>query len=220
MNRYDNLSLIRNIHKDKPIFIFGSGPSLDDYSDLNDITKHGISIACNASVMKLKRCDYFLFTDGTVPYLSYFDHAVSTSDKVLICNHLEMDHIHSSIEKSYQFNRRGDDPENRIFNVDDVELIIGSDCIHVAAHCAYIMGGNPIILVGVDLKIRDGKKYFSDFLYDNKENDPSLENSFNEWRCIKDQNPNIVFFNASMGGRLGELYPSVDLEKFNCSTQV
>ena len=43
--------------------------------------------------------------------------------------------------------------------------------------------------------------------------DTDLDNSFNAWKTIKEQNPNIKFLNTNPKGRLIELFETIPLEK-------
>lgn len=169
-----NLEDFRDIYKDKIGFVLGSGYSLKNWN-LNNIINKGISFSCNGSIIEIDRSDYYMLTDGIIPYYNYFDKASLVCDNMIFaskgwettdCYNKNVNGYNNPIEvksKKYQLNRRYHDANNTDFNIKDGLLICGSDVCHVATHFAYICGCNPIILIGIDLNWDGDKKYSEDW---------------------------------------------------------
>ena len=155
----------KDIHKDRACFIFGAGPSLH-FIDTT-ATKDHITIAVNSGVMRARWCDYFLSDDVGVSSWSYYTELLPTlncksllyKDKLANhCSHLSDVFL---FEHTWWYS-----PKENKYNYDGLSLnktgpIIGArTSMGSALHFAYIMGCNPIVLLGNDCKIKDGKRYF------------------------------------------------------------
>lgn len=92
--------------------------------------------------------------------------------------------------------------------------------VHCVTHFAYITGCDPIILIGVDLKIKDGKRYCNQTTYTKKldwgNRIPPLNVGFDEaftgWKKIKELN-NVNILNLSSESRLTEIFPTIGTDK-------
>lgn len=229
--KFDNLSIIKNIHKDKRAFIIGTSSSLDEF-DWSIIKDDDIVFAVNHAVTALKKCNYFCMTDVSNLECNYFNWGFNICDKIIMCNGFFFDNkafqdlYDHFIPKTYIFNRRYQDNNNVSFDYDDGLLIDGCDVIHVTAHLAYLMGCAPIHLVGVDLNYNNYNKYCSPSQFKNEIKwspytpeimlrpylnglqDVALTMSYNMWAKIKEQNPNIDFKIMSKKSRLKDFYKS------------
>ena len=130
--------------------------------------------------------------------------------------------------KYYIFDRRLNRPDDFCLNYDGL-LICGTDVVHVASHLAHTMGCSPIVLVGVDLKYSEGKKYCDNIKFkeevawptlrgipvnktSSEKEDSEMLKSFESWKAIKNSNSNILFLNANPAGRLSELFDNFERE--------
>jgi hypothetical protein len=224
-----------NIHKGKRGIICGSGYSIDNF-DFGKLSKDDIIFAVNQSVTAMKRCNYFCMTDVTVVGSNFFEYGYNISDKIMMCSGLSFyNYINSNLyqkikDKTHFLNRRYNNKVNASFNLNDGVLIDGADVIHPTAHLAHIMGCSPIVLIGVDLNYKDGKKYCDSKEFKKEVEWPAntgtptkpfgnasgaddflLTTSFNMWLKVKDQNPNVKFLNANPKGRLTELFETIQL---------
>lgn len=213
-------------HKGRKCYVFGSGPSLNRF-DCDKLALDGVTIFCNASIMAVKACDYYFFSDPRIAdHKAYFP-TVLDKARIVIANN---SYIRGLCEKRF-----GDKLISRVQLVADEHtkgvkwtkdtLIGGVSCVEVAANLAYVMGCEPIILVGVDLKWDGSNKYFHDqsdpALWPPIENegsaaiDASLSLAFECWAEIEKQNPGLPIFVANKDSRLRELYPCIDLSAFH-----
>ena len=226
----------RDRHKGRKCYIFGTGPSLNRF-DCDKMARDGVTICCNASIMALKSCDYFMFTDLRIRgELAYYPTVFDKAGAVLAGNQAVWDacigdaapedhcrvFVPSGERRSlYDNDFRFTEPGNRL---------IAGGVVPVATHIAYIFGCSPIILVGVDLGWVDGQKYFYDRsdrtlwpslgAEDQEKTDQSLYECFTHLTQIKAQNPSLPIFVANKQSRLCELYPSMDLSEFLKSTDI
>jgi len=126
-------------------------------------------------------------------------------------------------ERLFKFQQRNPYSDNSM-KKDDTELLCSSSSAHAAVHFAYIIGGNPIVLLGCDCCSEDGKNYYMDFpgqpkdefsplidQWDNSEAHVVTHNS--TWKDVADANPHVPIVNAS-GGRL-DCFKRVKLEDIN-----
>jgi hypothetical protein len=176
-NGFESVEKFRDKHKGLPGFVLGAGYSLTEF-DINKIIKKGISFSCNSSIVSIDECDYFIFTDGAIPYYNFYEKAARMS-KNLIFAGKGMDQkfykeningynevIEFKAEK-HLINRRysgvafivTNDENSAKFDHADGLLIDGSDVCHVASHLAYVCGCDPIILIGVDLNYKGSERY-------------------------------------------------------------
>jgi hypothetical protein len=142
-----NLKSLNNKHKNKPIYIVGGGPSLKgfDFSQLND----KVTIGCNKAI---------LYFDPT--YLAYMDDQFYEWHEKDVRNFKGMKFTHS-------WNNPKDDVI-RLINLgplgisEDITegVFHGGNAGYFALNLAYIMGGNPIYLLGIDMRYNGGKTHF------------------------------------------------------------
>lgn len=220
LSSFNSLAEVKDKHVGCPAFIFGSGPSINEF-DITKIPNNAVSLCCNQGMTALEHSNYFCMTDGSIPGSSYFDYGIEHSDYVMMCSRgmSDLPDVKSRFEqikdKSFFFNRRYGSG-NFDFK-DDSLLIDGYDVVHVIAHLAFIMGCSPIIFVGVDLCYKDGQKYCNPTIFNNEVkyganfhiptgSDPVLQTSFENWKRIKSANPQVNFLNANPWGRLSELF--------------
>ncbi len=232
----DGLSTVRNIHAGRTAFVVGAGYSANDF-DFGSIGD-GVVFACNAAVTILDRCDYFCMTDGAVPSSNFFRHGLAITDRVVFAggrNFIVFPPVIAMYDeiapKSLFFDRRYKNSSDLSFDRDDGLLIDGTDVVHVASHLAHVTGCSPIVLVGVDLNYRSGRKYcagtsFTDgvkwFSLNGSEqkfpettmpdgcDDHNLNVSLATWGNIKSANPGVKFMNANPAGKLSSLFEAYE----------
>lgn len=233
---FDSLLDYKDIHKGKRGILVAPGPSLDNF-DFNKIKQDDVVLAVNNAVTALKYCNYFCMTDGGIITSNYFFHGVNIcKKKVAVFGpgffQKKTKHILEKIEdeKTLVLNRRYNQKNNCKFGLDDGLLIAGTDIVHVTSHFAYILGCSPIYLVGVDLnysnnnkyckpktfgkKVQMDKNYPKSYLKTQKSglSDTWLNSSFQYWKKIKKQNPNVTFINTNPDGRLAKIFETRNLE--------
>jgi len=229
-----NLSDVKNSHKGSRAIVCGSGWSLNSFN-FDALPKSDIIFACNHAVTALKHCNYFCIADGAVTEANFFEYGTGISDKVVFLRGAScfasptvMSLYDKLKDKLYVIDHRNS-ASNFDFNLNDGLLITGTDVVHGTTHLAHMMGCSPIILVGVDLNYKNGKKYCdsSEFKkevqwstaqgYRGKwfysqnpsgDDDFSLTNSFSVWKAIKDINKDVVLLNANPQGKLSTLFNS------------
>lgn len=225
--KFDSLLDFKDIHKGKRSFLIASGPSLDNF-DLNKIKDDDIVFVVNEAVTAIKKFNYFCIVDGGVIKSNYFMFGVNNCQKVCFLTsgffRNDIRHIIQKIddEKIIVLNRRYKNVSNKDFNSKDGLLVVGGTVVLATANLAHVMGCSPICLVGVDLNYSNNKKYCdpSEFgkkisydksvpkpkVYKSGLNDPGFQKSYNEWKNVKKQNPNISFINLSKSSRLVNLF--------------
>jgi hypothetical protein len=161
----ESLEEFRDIHDGRACFLFGAGPSLH-FIEADRVRNH-VTIAVNSGIMKVKWCDYFVSDDiGIVSWNYYTEILPKLNCKKLLYKDKLKDHCdHLSdvflFEHTWWYS-----PEKKEYNYNGLILnktgpIIGSRVsMGSALHFAYLMGCNPIILLGNDCRIKDGKRYF------------------------------------------------------------
>lgn len=219
------LNDLKGIHTGKPGIIAGAGYSLDLYKDN---MPDGIWFACNQAVTTIKECDYFCMSDGAIPETNYFDFGVSISKKVALFgggdSKLPPGVLKNPEKDKFILLKR----DKNSWDFNGPELIWGSDVCQIACNFAHQLGCSPLILIGIDLNYKDGKKYCNPETYGNKvryseqqgfgnnlfysrlENgadDPDLNNSMGSWHIIKQVNPGINFQIVNPESRLTGLFP-------------
>ena len=217
----------RDRHKGRKCYVFCSGPSLN-WFDCDKMARDGVTICCNASIMALKSCDYFLFTDPRVPKeLAYYPTVFDKAGTVVAGNRNLYDDFVVDVPDEMRSRfvvpspRRG----GLEFARQASQLVAGNSVVQVAAHFALVLGCEPIILVGVDLSWGDGQKYFYDRTdpklwpwlgrEEDEATDETLKWDYNCWREVKSHNPDLPIFVANRQSKLCELYPWIDLSEFH-----
>lgn len=204
---FDSVEKFRDVHKGKIGYVLGSGPSLSKYN-LEKVSESGIIFSCNGSVVLPKNPDYFVFTDGAIPYYNFYDEAVNKSKNVIFAGRgidykFYNENINGYNEKikftanKHLVDRRyhpngipfihNNDKNSANFDFVDGKLIDGSDVCMVVAHLAYICGCNPIYLLGVDLIWNGYERYFQKFdetLKQRKESPYSYEDNIEYFKKL------------------------------------
>jgi len=168
-----HINELENIHKDKRCIILASGPSLH-HLDIQNIKTDDIVIAINAGIVKYSKSQYFLSDDNDVQNWNYWDTILPQCEaKLLLYKDKPWQKISSiRYERIIWYKHKcWYDLFKNIYYDDGLELtkeahlpIIGArNSSGSAIHFAYIMGCNPIILVGCDCCFKDDKKYFWQF---------------------------------------------------------
>lgn len=162
---------IADRHKGKAIFIVGAGPSLH-FQKVKPLKKF-ITIAVNSGVLKVPFCDYFCSDDKAAFHWTYFDELKNLACTCLFfggrlkgySRHIDKNRIVWYDHKSwYVPSQKKYYPEGLILTKDPEKPIIGARTSSGSAiHLAYIMGGDPIILLGHDCCFKEGKRYFWQF---------------------------------------------------------
>ncbi|MHA1470880.1 MAG: hypothetical protein ACTSSP_10020 [Candidatus Asgardarchaeia archaeon] len=167
------VSDFKDKYKGRIAFLLGGGPSLHDV-DI-DLIKDHVIIAVNSGIVKYPNCYAFVSDDIGVKNWDYYTELLPTLDCVKFlyrdklkdhCSHLDyvclFSHTWWYSPKERHFNMKG-------LLLRDSEPIIGArTSMGSAVHLAYIMGCNPIVLLGNDCKFKSGKRYFWQYKGENK----------------------------------------------------
>jgi len=163
---------LKDIHKGQISFLCGAGPSLHS-TDMTLLKDH-ISIAVNSGVVKAKECDYFVSDDIAIKNWSYYTDLLPTLDCIKLLYKDKLEGNCSNLSNVVLFEHTWwYSPATKTYNMDGLKLnktgpIIGArTSMGSAVHLAYIMGCNPIVLLGNDCCLKDGKRYF--WQYDGEE---------------------------------------------------
>ena len=212
---------LRGIHAGRLCFIAGAGPSLRHLSP-EQAAPH-ILIAVNSSINKFPNAQYMFSCDPGITIHNSWQLAKSLTCKIIIAQ------PEGTIEGFGAYDdKRGDsfcngiagrivnvgrkvDEYSHAFNRSDKTLIFGQSSAHCACHMAFLMGCSPIVLVGCDCGVEDGKRFYFDY-NDQKQwrdqlVDPKLSRYFsretdilagfvNGWDRIGHDNPNVKILNC------------------------
>jgi len=178
----NNIKELKDIHKNKMCFIYGAGCSLN-LIDENKLTGY-IGIAVNSGILKAKKCKnlYYVSDDLGSYYWSYFQLLFELENCKVLLYKEKFEKVYDKLERiknrCYEFSHKSFFSPPDIYNFDGLiltkdEPIIGArNGVNSALHISYIMGCNPIILIGVDNQLsQDGKNYRYFWQYE-KENQP------------------------------------------------
>lgn len=159
------ISDLYNKHKDKMCFILGAGPSLH-FADVEPL-KDYITITVNSGIIKAKWCDYFLSDDIGVSSWEYYQDVLPRTDCTKLLYRDKLSHKCSHLKNVLLFDHTWwYSPSEEKYNPPGIILnktgpIIGAiTSVGSAVHFAYIMGCNPIVLLGCDCCYKDGHRYF------------------------------------------------------------
>ena len=153
-------------------FVLGAGPSLRHVSN-EDIKPH-VTFTVNSSLLKMKDCDYFVSDDQHSQYWNYFQIVAKESQciKLLYKDKLEeASKLFNPQQVAFYRHKTWYDPNKKIKPKDGVKMtkdpylpIIGArTSVGSAVHLAYIMGCDPIVLLGCDCCLQNNKRYFWEF---------------------------------------------------------
>lgn len=148
----------RGIHKDKMAFLIGAGVSFDAV-DVEKLKPY-ITLAINEVAFKLPNPDYFFTCDGGLTEYGLLD-IISKNTHLILSNEYDFtDEGIVQLLQKYNFTqissvkRKTNDStvESATMRKTDDKLVFGLSSAHCAAHLLYIMGCNPIVLLGCDCK--------------------------------------------------------------------
>lgn len=150
---------LQDKHAGKMCFIVGAGPSLRSVNA--SLLSNYITITVNSGILKVPDCDYFLSDDIGVKHWNYWhDHAKNGKCiKLLYEDKLKAEAGHFDPQKVVFFKHKWwfqppksyNLPDGLIMTKDANLPIIGArTSVGSAVHIAYIMGCDPIVLLGCD----------------------------------------------------------------------
>jgi len=162
-----------------PVFVLGAGPSLKNLPDhLN-----GTVIAVNSSILKYPNADFYFTNDARVFFRKHWEKVVSLKKTVCVLQQQSVDaylnwrenppdglltepnRIKEILQEEFPitderlFTFTANQDRNNPISKEDTQLIRAGSSAHLAVHFAYLIGGDPIILLGCDCCMLDGKKY-------------------------------------------------------------
>lgn len=152
----------RDIHKGKMGFLLGTGVSLDTVD--TDRLKPYVTVGINGSLFKMPDPDYLFTCDGGITLYGLLG-IVSKDTTLLIAYEgnfseggIQQISEAYSIPKYSAIRRKVSEnsKESATMRAEDDKLIFGLSSVHCAAHLMYIMGCNPIVLLGCDCKMTNG----------------------------------------------------------------
>jgi hypothetical protein len=162
-----HISDFKNKYNGEKVFVLGSGPSVHDL-DLDTLKGHKV-IAVNSAIAKYPDCDYFVSDDPDIMNWSYYD-ILKESDCVKFLYKDRFKNICAKMKNVVLYSHTWwYSPKGKKYNLDgliltDDEPIVGARVsMGSAVHIAYIMGADPIVLLGNDCKLKDGKRYYWQF---------------------------------------------------------
>jgi hypothetical protein len=155
---------LKDKHKDELCFIYGAGPSLR-YVDETQLRDY-VTITVNSGFLKDRLCDYFVSDDSSIEDWSYYDSIWMFRCKKLLYRD-KFEPICSEKKNVVFYDHEWwFSPSDKKYNYEGLKLkkeepIVGArTSMGSAVHLAYIMGCDPIVLLGNDCKIKDDKRYF------------------------------------------------------------
>jgi hypothetical protein len=164
-----NINELQDKHKGKLAFVVGAGPSLhfQNVAPLKDY----VTLTVNSSILKIPDCDYYVSDDEGVSRWNYFQETARESKCIkLLYKEKLKDHVsHLRPEEVVLFDHKWwYNPNGNQYNFDGLKLtkeasapIIGArTSAGTALHFAYIMGCDPIVLVGCDCCYSGRNRYF------------------------------------------------------------
>lgn len=158
-----NLEEFNNKHTGKTCFIIGSGVSILNH-DISKLSEY-VTIAVNSGIIAAPFADYFLSDDVSVKMWSYFHDLRSLKTQVLMYEDklLSCENMFKERSVFYKHRRGYHLTKPYSHKIYEKALCECRTSVGSAIHTAYIMGCNPIVLVGIDCCRVDGKRYFWDF---------------------------------------------------------
>lgn len=230
-------------HLNKLCFVTGASPSLRFVDPA--VLQRYVTICVNSSILKFPNCNYFVTDDQGVTSWNYWYKTVHESNCI---NFLFRDklknHVHSLSENRvvfYDHRHWIKEPKEHadivktlhMFKDPDVPIIGARSSIASALNIAYIMGCNPIVLLGIDGCFENNKRYYWQF--DGEPRAYELHNRFSNvanrgllynkpvdqhcvdydiyWRHFATANPELLngaIINSSVNGILS-IFPKVEI---------
>lgn len=173
---------LKGIGNNKQCIIVGAGPSAH-YLNTNNIKK-SIVITVNSSILKVPNCNYYVADDWAVSTWDYFYKPLKESSckklfyekkLKLYANHINKDDIFWFSHREWIVNGKKDNSSLIISDDPNVPIIGARTCVASAINFAYIMGCNPIILIGCDCCLKDNKRYY--WQYENEIKPKKIDNT-------------------------------------------
>lgn len=157
---------LQDTHKDKLCFIYGAGPSLR-YVDETQLRDY-ITITVNSGFLKDRLCDYFVSDDLSIEDWSYYDSIWMFRRKKLLYRDKFEPICSEKKDVIFYDHTWWFSPDDKEYNYEGLKLkkeepIVGArSSVASAVHLAYIMGCNPIVLLGNDCKLSKDRhhRYF------------------------------------------------------------
>lgn len=221
------LSDMLGVHGGETGFVAASGPSLRHVP--RDLAESHPVICVNSSVQWFSGNPYYFTCDGRVVFKKHWQDLRYRESKIICLADVTGTWIHrwggiEDTDRLFLFDRTASSTMER----DADKLIIGSCSTHCAVHMAYVMGFDPIVLLGVDCCYEDGKKYYNDFpgtpddgyyipvgpkhiVTPDGKSDDHLKKFDSTWAELAKKNPHVNVINAS-GGVL-DAFPRVSIEE-------
>ena len=167
-----DLKDLQNRHEGAMGFVVGGGPSL--HFQNTEPLSNFVTIGVNSGILKVPNCDYFLSDDIGARAYNYYQTTAkdSRSIKLLYEDKLKNETKHFRQEEVIFFKHKWwYSPETKTKNLAGLEMtkeanapIIGARTSAASAvHFLYIMGCDPIVLLGCDSCYKKGKRYFWQF---------------------------------------------------------
>ncbi len=176
-----NLQNLRNKHQGKMAFVLGAGPSLRFIDP--DKLKDYVVFTVNSAILKAPDCDYFVTDDDGVSTWNYWLKTAKESrcTKLLYKDKLKDKVSHLRPEEVLFFEHRqwatiDSNTKELVYHKENLKLtedpdvgLIGARSSQATAlHFAYIMGCDPIVLLGHDCCYDGRFRYFWQFPNENK----------------------------------------------------
>lgn len=161
---------LKDKHRGQRCFILGAGPSL---RCVDEKQLRGITFTVNSSILKLPNPDYWLSDDQDTANWSYFQREVYNSRCVKLMDSMRLGRVCGDFRPNvvrYVHQRWYDwyDPRAKKYFPDKLSLTRDPErplagtrtSVATAIHAAWIMGCDPIVLLGCDCKYEGNRRYF------------------------------------------------------------
>lgn len=157
-------------YKGKMGFAIGSGPSLRTV-DPDQLSPY-VTIAVNSSISKFRNADFFITDDIDVKYWDYY---VKTLPKLKCtyllfkdklkgtADHLDPDRVVWFSHKTWYQPSTKTYFEDGLVLTKDEPIIGARTAVGSAIHFLYLLGADPIVILGCDCCYEKGQRYFWQF---------------------------------------------------------
>jgi hypothetical protein len=161
-------SKLTGIHRNESIYIIGGGSSLTGFDF--DVLDNKITIACNRSAFEFP-AKYMTFIDDQVyeeniGKINKFKGTIICPDycKKFPINGLIRTKLWNQVKMQRPFLSPAKQVPLGISKTEEEGISTGGNCGFYALTLAHIMGGNPIYLLGIDMRFIEKKKYFYNWI--------------------------------------------------------